>query len=98
MNQRERDIMQIVAGLFVVGIVLGLIFSLTGCTRLSVEAPNGVKGSYTTFEPLRLRNSQIRYSPETGVIEVDVSRQNAISADIINSAVKAGASAAKVAM
>jgi len=40
MNQRERDIMQIVAGLFVVGIALGLIFVLTSCAYNGTASVN----------------------------------------------------------
>lgn len=87
----KTDMMLRMIGIIIFAIATAMVG--TGCTQLKVQK-DGVKASYTTFEPFRLRNSKLSYDPATGTISADVSRQQAISPEMVNAAAQAGAAAA----
>jgi hypothetical protein len=78
-------------------IILSLIILsiLSGCTHVSIER-DGVKASYTTVDLFRLRNSSINYDPATGEINANISRQQAISPELLDAAVRAAVTASNM--
>lgn len=70
-----------------------ILIGCPACTHVQFEQ-DGVKASYTTCDLFRLRDSTIQYDPETGKIEASVTRQQAISPELLDSAVRAGAAIA----
>jgi len=76
-------------------IMVMLILLITGCTNLTVETADGTIAKYTSVDFFRLRNSSIKYNPQTKEFEANITRQQSVSPELIDAAVKAGVTAAR---
>ena len=69
---------------------------LAGCARVTIQHGED-KATWTSLEPFRTRSTHVEYNPETKMFTADLKREQAITPDMVNAAVQAGAAAAAVA-